>query len=87
MYIDLSKAFDTQHHTIPLTKLSYNGFRRVAYKLMLNYLSHRYQYVGCNVVQSSRHHINTVVLQGSILGQLLFLFHINGCLWYLISSG
>ena len=45
---------------------------------MLTCLSHRYQYVEHNGVQSSSQHINTVVPQGSILGPFLFLFYING---------
>ena len=49
IYIDLSKAFDTLDHTILLAKLRYYGIRGVAHKLMLNYLSHRYQYVEYNV--------------------------------------
>ena len=77
IYIDLSKAFDTLDHTILLAKLRYYGIRGVAHKLMLNYLSHRYQYVEYNGVQSSSQHINTGVPQGSILGPLLFLFYIN----------
>ena len=77
IYIDLSKAFDTLDHTILLEKLRYYGIRGVAHKLMLNYLSHRYQYVEYNGVQSSSQHINTGVPQGSILGPLLFSFYIN----------
>ena len=77
IYIDLYKAFDTLNHTILLAKLCYYGIRGVAHKLMLNYLSHRYQYVEYNGVQSSSQHINTGVPQGSILGPLLFLFYIS----------
>ena len=85
IYIDLSKAFDTLDHTILLAKLRYYGIRGVAHKWMLNYLSHRYQYVEYNGVQSSSQHINTGIPQGSILGPLLFLFYIY--LWYLRSLG
>ena len=77
IYIDLSKAFDTLNHTILLAKLRYYGVRGVAHKLMLNYLSRIYQYVEYNGVQSSSLHINTGILQGSILGPLLFLFYSN----------
>ena len=76
-YVNSSKAFDTTDHTTPLVKLCYYGIRGVAHKLMLNYLSHRYQYVEYNGVQSSSQHINTGIPQGSILGPLLFLFYIN----------
>ena len=83
IYIDLSKAFDTLNHPILLAKLRYYGIRGVAPKLMLKYLSHRYQYVEYNGVQSSSQHINTGVPQGSILGSLLFLFYISD--WPLVS--
>ena len=49
IYIDLSKAFDTLDHTILLAKLRYYGIRGVAHKLMLNYLSHRYQMLSLTV--------------------------------------
>ena len=60
-----------------MAKLLYYGIRGFAHKLTLNYLSHSYQYVEYNGVQSSSQHINTGVPQGSILVPLLFLFYIN----------
>ena len=51
IYIDLSKALDTIDHTILLAKHGYYGVRGVAHKLILNYISHRYQYVEYNGVQ------------------------------------
>ena len=65
-YIDLSKVSHTLDYTILLAKLRYYGVRGVAHKWILNYLSHRYQYVEYNGVQSSSQHINTGVTQGSI---------------------
>ena len=49
IYIDLPKAFDTLDHAILLANLRYYGVRGVAHKWMLNYLSHRYQYLEYNV--------------------------------------
>ena len=49
MYPKFSILFD---HTILLTKLPYYRVRRAEHKFMLNYLSHRYQYVDYNEVQS-----------------------------------
>ena len=60
-----------------MAKLRYYGVRGVAHKLMLNYLSHRYQYVEYNSVHLSSQHINTGVPQDFIFRPLLFLFYIN----------
>ena len=60
-----------------MAKLRYYGIRGVPHKLMLNYLTHRYQYVEYNGVQSLRQHLDTSVTQGSILGPLLILFYIK----------
>ena len=78
IFLDLSKAFDTVNHTILLWKLyHYFGIRGTALHLIESYLSNRYQYTNVQGYYSNKLKITTRVPQGSCLGPLLFLLHIN----------
>jgi len=83
IFCDLEKAFDSVNHDILLSKLLYYGINGKAKLLLESYLQNRYQRVQ---ITNSHFNANTVlewtkikysVLQGSILGPLLFLVYIN----------
>ena len=69
---DLPKAFDCLSHDLLLAKLNACGFSLLATKLMQCYLSNRKQRTKTNSEFSSWEEILFGVLQGSILGPLLF---------------
>ena len=48
IYLDLSKAFDTLNHKIPLQKLQYYGIKNNELSFFKDYLSGRSQYVDCD---------------------------------------
>ena len=76
LLMDFTKAFDTVSHEILMHKLYFYGICGPAYELIASYLSLRNQFV-VNNTQSSLKPINIGVLQGSILGPLLFLIFVN----------
>ena len=74
---DLSKAFDTLVHTIPLNKLNLYGIRGTPLSLFKSYLNDRKQYARFNDINSSFCNIKIGVPQGSILGPLLLIIYVN----------
>ena len=72
IFIDLQKAFG-----ILLVKLEHYGICGIANECFRSYLSNRRQYVSINGHESSLASVLYRVLQGSILGPLLFLIYIN----------
>ena len=77
IFVDLQKAFDTVDHQILLTKLNHYGIRGVSNDWFKSYLSDRNQYVSMNRFDSGLAAINCDIPQGSVLGPLLFILHIN----------
>ena len=74
IFLDISKAFDSVTPSILLAKLSHYGIRGVALSWFKSFLSNRKQKVKVNGVWSNTlQDIVLGVLQGSILGVLLFL--------------
>ena len=69
---DLSKAFDCLDHELLIAKLNAYGFKLPALRLIHNYLSHRKQITRVNNLYSEWLPVIFRVLQGSILGPLLF---------------
>ena len=77
LFLDLKKAFDVCSHEILLEKLKRFGVRGKSLEWFKSYLSNRSQYVDINGHISSPKSIDISVLQGSILGPILFLCYIN----------
>jgi Reverse transcriptase (RNA-dependent DNA polymerase) len=77
VFLDLKKAFDVVSHEILLKKLSYYGIKNNVLSWFASYLNNRKQCVDINGNFSKPRHINISVMQGSVLGPILFLIFIN----------
>jgi hypothetical protein len=77
VFFYLKKAFDVCSHDILLMKLSKMGVNGTALNWFKSYLSNRSQIVDINGTFSSTRDIKISILQGSILGPILFLCFIN----------
>ena len=83
VYLDLSKAVDTLDHSILLQKLKFYGVSGTSLQWFTSYLVNRQQLVDVSVTHCTLINLTTGVLQGSILGPLLFndLYE-----WYLLGQ-
>ena len=86
LFMDLSKAFDTLDQSLLLAKLNAYGFDNNSLSFVRSYLTNRIQ--SCKIENhfSNWREITTDVLQGSILGTLLFNILINDVFLFVESS-
>ena len=76
--LDFSKAFDMVPHDGLLSKLKHNGIDEKIWLWIYNFLKrNRKQSVVVDGKQSSLIDVVSGVPQGTVLGPLLFLLHIN----------
>ena len=76
-YSDFYKAFDKVPHKELLIKVGQIGVGRCFFEVFVDYLHNRTQFVRANKTSSRILEIPRGVLQGSLLGPLLFCIHIN----------
>ena len=76
-FLDLNKAFDTIDHDILIKKLHMYGVEQCSLKMLESYLSNRSQTCFINGSFSKCKSVRCGIPQGSILGPLFFLVHIN----------
>ena len=77
VFLDLKKSFDTVNHGILLQKMSMHGLRKNSVECFASYLQGQVQYTKADGKRLSQRVIRCGVPQGSKLGPMLFLVHVN----------
>ena len=77
VFLDISKTFDKVWHECFILKLKQNGISGNLLNLLCDFLRNRKQRILLNDQISDGSDVRATVLQGSILGPLLFLIYIN----------
>ena len=77
LFLDFSKAFDRVDHTLLLQKIANLGIPDFLVRWLTSFLCHRQQRVKLGTVLSEWTSINAGIPQGTVLGPIGFLLHIN----------
>lgn len=75
--IDFSKAFDVVPHVLLLDKLALLGICTQTLRWLESFLSDRSQVVDVNGKSSTSKTVSSGVIQGSVIGPILFTFYVN----------
>ena len=86
MFMDLSKAFGTMDHDLLIAKLGAYGLQENALVFMKSYFTNRQQRFRVNSNFGMWEKIISGVLQGSILGPLLFNIFLNDLFLFVENS-
>jgi len=77
IYVDFQKALDKVTHERLLLKLKAYGIAGKLLKWIRSFLKHRKQQVSVNGTESDWTEVMSGVPQGSVLGPIFFIVHIN----------